>query len=99
MKDYRNKALKAIETFGDKWGRYTEHGFVYYKPTVEEITGILNEIYHWFNAPNVFEKAIDLFRCHAQMDDYPDYELGYISNRFKNDVATILNTREERMAV
>ena len=93
MTDYRANVQKAIELFGSRWGKHTQYSFVAYAPTKEELTKILENIYDPHNAPYRLQKAFERFRAHVQMDSYPDYRLGYLSEIFKNDVISVLNAQ------
>ena len=89
---YEKKAMKAVELFGSRWGTHTQTSFERHTPTVEEINAILVFVYReGRDKLYSLDTAIKTFASHVQMSDYPDYEIGYRSGIFKNDVCAVLN--------
>ena len=96
MKNLDANIAKAIELFSDKWGFYACDGvkitgFVYRKPTEEEVRKALEMAFHWWNAPNFFKAAQSIFACYVRAEDYPDFRRGYYSGLFLKDLKEVLN--------
>ena len=102
MTDYGKQADKLMEVFGSRWGSRNQpperSGFKYHELTLEEANSFLNHInnIHPYDFPFKFHDYLEgCFRAHVQMEDYNDFELGYVSNLFRRDVALVLGTDPE----
>ena len=97
MKDYRRQIQKAIEVFGKKWGTIvwkqgkfglSYGGFIYHKPTLEEVTAAIEKIYNNDYVTRRSERAVNVFASCVNMKVYSDGDYG---ESFKRDVLSVLN--------